>query len=93
MEEEKSRISNLMQLTAEMESQLEQAHNNSKKKQEHIFMLENEQMELMKKMALTQEALVEKERLLEEVMLMMIMMMTTMMMTVMMMAMMMMVFI
>ena len=93
MEEEKSRISNLMQLTAEMESQLEQAHNNSKKKQEHIFMLENEQMELMKKMALTQETLVEKERLLEEVMLMMIMMMTMMMMTVMMMAMMMMVFI
>ena len=76
MEEEKSRISNLMQLTAEMESQLEQAHTNSKKKQEHIFMLENEQMELMKKMALTQEALVEKERLLEEVMMMMIMMMT-----------------
>lgn len=67
VEEEKSRISSLLQLTSEMESQLEQAHSNSKKKQEHIFTLENEQMELMKKLTLTQEALVEKEQLLEEV--------------------------
>lgn len=67
VEEEKSRISSLLQLTSDLESQLERAHANSKKKQEQVFSLENEQMDLMKKLALAQEVLVEKEKLLEEV--------------------------
>jgi hypothetical protein len=67
VEEEKSRINSLLQLTAELESQLEQAHTNSKKKQEMVFTLENQHMDLMKKMTLAQEVLVEKEQLLEEV--------------------------
>ncbi|KAL8611681.1 hypothetical protein ACOMHN_055680 [Nucella lapillus] len=65
-EEEKSRISNLHQLTSELERQLEQAYGNSKKRQEQIFALETEQMDLMKKGALVQETLLEKEQLLEE---------------------------
>ncbi|KAK7483734.1 hypothetical protein BaRGS_00025055 [Batillaria attramentaria] len=67
VEEEKSRISSLLQLTSDLETQLEQAHNNTKKKQEQVFALENEQMDLMKKLTLAQEVLVEKEQSLEEV--------------------------
>lgn len=67
VEEEKSRISSLLQLTSDLESQLEAAHGNSKKKQEQVFALENEQMELMKKLTLSQEVLIEKEQSLEEV--------------------------
>ncbi|KAK7088015.1 golgin subfamily A member 3-like [Littorina saxatilis] len=66
VEEEKTRISNLLQLTSDLEAQLELAYSNSKKKQEHIFSLENQQMDLMKRTTLAQEVLLEKEHLLEE---------------------------
>lgn len=67
VEEEKSRISSLLQLTSDLEAQLEQAQASSKKKQMQVFSLENEQMELMKKLTLSQDALVEKDQILEEV--------------------------
>ncbi|XP_025091253.1 golgin subfamily A member 3-like isoform X3 [Pomacea canaliculata] len=66
VEEEKSRISSLLQLTSDLEAQLEQAQASSKKKQMQVFSLENEQMELMKKLTLSQDALVEKDQILEE---------------------------
>ncbi|KAL3856862.1 hypothetical protein ACJMK2_011573 [Sinanodonta woodiana] len=66
VEEEKSRIGALMQMTSDMDAQLERANNDLKKKQSLIFTLENEQMDLMKKLTLSQESLIEKDKTIEE---------------------------
>ncbi|KAK3589140.1 hypothetical protein CHS0354_017107 [Potamilus streckersoni] len=66
VEEEKSRIAALMQMTSDMDAQLDRANNDLKKKQSLIFTLENEQMDLMKKLTLSQESLIEKDKTIEE---------------------------
>ena len=75
VEEEKSRLSGLLQVSGELEAQLELANANAKKKQALVFSLENQHMALMKSAALTQEMLTDKEHLLEEVMVMIMMIM------------------
>ncbi|KAL5016879.1 hypothetical protein ScPMuIL_006468 [Solemya velum] len=66
VKEEKSQIPIMMEVTAELESQLDSAQKSLKKKQVQIFSLENEQMELMKNLTLSNESVIEKERILGE---------------------------
>lgn len=65
-EDEKNRISLLMQMTNDLENQLDKAHSDLKKKQNQIVQLENENIELMKKLSLSQEAVVEKDTVIED---------------------------
>ncbi|KAH3894054.1 hypothetical protein DPMN_018211 [Dreissena polymorpha] len=65
-EDEKNRISLLMQMTNDLENQLEKAHVDLKKKQNQIVQLENENIELMKKLNISQETVSEKENVVEE---------------------------
>ena len=65
-EDEKRRISLLMQMTNDLENQLDKAHSDLKKKQNQIVQLENENIELMKKLSLSQEAVVEKDTVIED---------------------------
>ncbi|XP_060605796.1 golgin subfamily A member 3-like isoform X2 [Ruditapes philippinarum] len=65
-EDEKSRINLLMQMTNDLENQLDKAHNDLKKKQNQINQLETENIELMKKLSLSQETVSEKETIVED---------------------------
>lgn len=65
-EDEKNRIALLMQMTNDLENQLDKAHSDLKKKQNQIVQLENENIELMKKLSLSQEAVVEKDIAIED---------------------------
>ncbi|XP_076452821.1 uncharacterized protein LOC143288332 [Babylonia areolata] len=65
-EEEKNRLSSLLQLTTDLEGQVEQAQAHSRKRQEQVLALETQRMDLLKRAALLQEGLQEKEHLLEE---------------------------
>lgn len=65
-EDEKNRISLLMQMTNDLENQLEKAHTDLKKKQNQIYQLETENIELMKKLSLSQEAVSERETVVED---------------------------
>lgn len=65
-EDEKNRISLLMQMTSDLENQLDKAHGDLKKKQNQINQLENENIELMKKLSLSQETVREKETVVED---------------------------
>ena len=65
-EDEKSRISLLMQMTSDLENQLDKAQTDLKKKQTQITKLENENIELMKKLTFSQEVVIEKEGLIED---------------------------
>lgn len=65
-EDEKNRISLLMQMTTDLENQLDKAHGDLKKKQNQIVQLENENIELMKKLSLSQEAVIEKDIVAED---------------------------
>ncbi|KAL4223294.1 spermatogenesis [Mactra antiquata] len=65
-EDEKNRISLLVQMTNDLENQLDKAHGDLKKKQNQIVQLENENIELMKKLSLSQEAVIEKENVAED---------------------------
>ncbi|ESO97879.1 hypothetical protein LOTGIDRAFT_228413 [Lottia gigantea] len=66
VEDEYSRISMLMQSNSELESQLEKAQDDAKKKQMHILTLESHQIELEKKLTLSQEKINEKDGMLED---------------------------
>ncbi|XP_045171286.2 golgin subfamily A member 3-like isoform X2 [Mercenaria mercenaria] len=65
-EDEKNRISLLMQMTNDLENQLDKAHSDLKKKQNQIIQLETENIELMKKLSLSQETVTEKETMVED---------------------------
>ncbi|KAJ8312435.1 hypothetical protein KUTeg_009808 [Tegillarca granosa] len=65
-ENEKSRIEILMQMSSDLENQLEKAHSDLKKKQTQIITLENDQIELTKKLALSQENIVERDNTIGE---------------------------
>ncbi|WAR03772.1 GOGA3-like protein [Mya arenaria] len=65
-EDEKNRISLLMQMINDLENQLDKAHGDLKKKQNQIVQLENENIEILKKLSLSQEVVVEKETIVEE---------------------------
>ncbi|KAK6190668.1 hypothetical protein SNE40_002480 [Patella caerulea] len=66
VEDEHSRLAYLMQATVDLESQLERAQGDAKKKQIHILNLENKQIELEKRLTLSQEKINEKDGLVEE---------------------------
>ena len=66
VEDEKNRISLLMQMTNDLEARLDKAHGDLKKKQNQIYTLENENMDLMKKLTLSQESVMEKDGVIEE---------------------------
>ncbi|XP_055957589.1 golgin subfamily A member 3 [Patella vulgata] len=66
VEDEHSRLAYLMQATVDLESQLERAQGDAKKKQIHILNLENKQIDLEKKLTLSQEKINEKDGLVEE---------------------------
>lgn len=66
VEEEKMRLSVLMQTTTELESQLERAQNDLKKKQVQIFSLETEQTTMMKNLMISEGKLTEKDKVIEE---------------------------
>ncbi|XP_041350253.1 golgin subfamily A member 3-like [Gigantopelta aegis] len=65
-EDEKSRLSLLMQINNDLETQLDKTQENLKKKHTQIYSLENEQMELMKKLTLYEENILEKDKVTEE---------------------------
>ena len=64
--DEKSRLSLLMQINNDLETQLDKAQENLQKKHTQIYSLENEQIELMKKLTLYEENILEKDRVTEE---------------------------
>ncbi|XP_071094089.1 golgin subfamily A member 3-like [Haliotis cracherodii] len=66
-EDERSRLTLLMQINNDLQARLDKAQEDLKKKHGQIFAMENEQMELMKKMTISQETLMEKEKELEDV--------------------------
>ena len=66
VEDEKSRIGLLMQMTNDLEARLDKAHGDLKKKQNQLYTLENENMDLMKKLTLSQENVMEKDGAIEE---------------------------
>lgn len=66
VEEEKMRLSLLMQTTTELESQLEKTQSDVKKKQVQIFSLESEQTTMMKNLTLAEGKLTEKDKVIEE---------------------------
>lgn len=65
-EEEKTRLDSLQQATHELESQLDRAHGDAKKRHEELISMENSHIETMKKLTLAEEALNEKEHDVEE---------------------------
>ncbi|KAK3084581.1 hypothetical protein FSP39_015781, partial [Pinctada imbricata] len=66
VEQERIRLQSLYHVTNDLENQLDRAQNDLKKKQSQIFALENEQIDLMKKLTLSQETVIDKERVIEE---------------------------
>ena len=66
VEDEKNRITLLMQMTSDLEGRLDKTHGDLKKKQNQIYSLENDNMDLMKKLTLSQESVMEKEGVIEE---------------------------
>ncbi|XP_071179414.1 golgin subfamily A member 3-like isoform X2 [Mytilus edulis] len=66
VDDEKSRIQNLISSNNDLDSRLEKAQADLKKKQNQIFNLENEQIEMMKKLTLSQESLIERDTIVEE---------------------------
>lgn len=66
VDDEKSRIQNLIASNNDLDARLEKAQSDLKKKQNQIFNLENEQIEMMKKLTLSQESLVERDTTIEE---------------------------
>jgi len=66
VDDEKSRIQNLILSNNDLDARLEKAQTDLKKKQNQIFNLENEQIEIMKKLTLSQESLIERDNIVEE---------------------------
>lgn len=66
VDDEKSRIQNLILSNNDLDARLEKAQADLKKKQNQIFNLENEQIEIMKKLTLSQESLIERDNIVEE---------------------------
>ena len=65
--EEKNQIKNLLQLISDLECQLELSYNKCKKKQEMVIALEHQQVNLTKKLALSEDDNIQKTHLLAEV--------------------------
>lgn len=66
VEDERERYQSLVRITNDLESRLDKAHGDLKKKQSQIILLENEQIELNKQLALSQEMVIEKDQVVEE---------------------------
>ncbi|XP_033747220.1 golgin subfamily A member 3-like [Pecten maximus] len=66
VEQERSRAHTLMHMTSELENHLDKAQEDLKRKQSQILTLENEQIDLMKKLALSQECVIERDLAVEE---------------------------
>ncbi|OWF45581.1 golgin subfamily A member 3-like [Mizuhopecten yessoensis] len=66
VEQERSRAQTLMNMTSELEKYLDKAQCDLKKKQSQILTLESEQIDLMKKLALSQECVIERDLAVEE---------------------------
>ncbi|XP_056003111.1 golgin subfamily A member 3-like isoform X2 [Ostrea edulis] len=66
VEDERERCQSLVRVTNDLESRLDKAHSDLQKKQSQIILLENEQIELCKELALSQETVIEKDRVVEE---------------------------
>ncbi|CAL1536149.1 unnamed protein product [Lymnaea stagnalis] len=60
-EEEKSRLTMLQQATHDLEAQLDRAHSEAKKRHDQLLTMENGQMDVMKRLAVAEETLGEKE--------------------------------
>ncbi|CAG5135781.1 unnamed protein product [Candidula unifasciata] len=65
-EEEKSRLAILQQATNELEAQLDRAHTEAKRRHEQLISMETGQMDVMKRLAVAEETLADKEKSLEE---------------------------
>ncbi|KAH9525488.1 hypothetical protein Btru_001545 [Bulinus truncatus] len=65
-EEEKSRLALLQQATQDLEAQLDRAHSEARKRHEELLSVENGQMDVMKRLAVSEKTLGEKESALEE---------------------------
>lgn len=65
-EEGKTRLESLQQATNELESQLDRAHGEAKKRHEEFLNMENRHMDTMKKLTVAEESLNEKSHTVEE---------------------------
>lgn len=66
VEDERGRYQSLVRITNDLETRLDNAHSDLQRKQSQILLLENEQIELNKQLALSQEMVIEKDRMVEE---------------------------
>ena len=65
-EEEKSRMAGLQQATSDLEAQLQRAQSEATKRHDQLMQMETGQMDVMKRLALAEKGLGEKEKTLEE---------------------------